>query len=95
MNKTCYRIYTEAKNVDGIKNLVKFYFDGTTIYMTDGFFEGQSEKSLVIEVILDREWGDGPHPNYSKVRTFAEFLKNSNEQKSVLITRTEVEVEII
>ena len=89
MTKTLYRIYTEAKNVDGIKNLVKFYFDGATIYMTDGFFEGRSEKSLVIEVIISGLTTD------SKIKTFAEFLKNSNEQKSVLITRTEVEVEII
>jgi uncharacterized membrane protein YqgA involved in biofilm formation len=61
--------------------------------MTDGFFEGQSENSLVIEVI-GSSLGDWLTFD-QHIKKFAEFLKNSNEQKSVLITRTEVEVEII
>jgi hypothetical protein len=48
-----YRICTENKRKKWICNLVAGHFGGFTVYKTMGYYKGQREKSLVIEIVTD------------------------------------------
>jgi len=45
-----YRLFTENKNYEQIKKLIRDYFDGATIIKADGIWQGKPEHSLIIEI---------------------------------------------
>jgi len=93
MNGTLVRIWTEDLNLDRIKVEVGHYFSAYTIFSASGVWDGTSENSLVIEILVP----EGPYHNtrIGYVRNIAEFIKALNNQKAVLVTRTPVESELI
>jgi uncharacterized membrane-anchored protein YitT (DUF2179 family) len=46
-----YRIYTERKNIKGVKNILDGLFNGYTLIKADGRWKGTDEASLIIEVV--------------------------------------------
>ncbi len=73
-----YRILTENKNLDNVKKLAAAHFDGFTIYKAVGYWKGNEEESLVIEI-----WAQ--EKDEAMVRALAEKIKVINSQESVLI----------
>jgi len=83
------RIITEDKNRNGIIDLVKYCFDGFTIIEAAGYWKGQVENSLVIEICgyFDDTMIDG-------VEKIAERIKVLNKQEAVLIQWLECKSEL-
>ena len=82
-----YRIYTENKNFDDVIRIAGCYFDGFTVLTGKGFWQGESEDSLILEVIgenLDR-----------KVKELAEDIKVLNQQDCVLIQKVKNQAEFV
>ena len=81
-----YRIYTERKKLRWMCEMISDYFGGFTMYKTLGYWDAKAERSVCIEIITDK--------------SLAEFYLNQirlkimgvNQQESVLITKSEVEV---
>lgn len=85
---TVYKIYTEDKNRDRVINIVSQKFDGFTLYECSGFWQGNPEKSIVIEIIT----GCKEIEEISKVRWIAEKIKEVNEQQTVYVTKANVDL---
>jgi len=81
-----YRIYTEDKKADHmIAELMQAWgFPGFTMYDTVGYWQGASEQSLVIEVVI--EASPDPLADYHKIRAMAWAIGNRLEQEEVLVT---------
>jgi hypothetical protein len=78
-----YRIYTQdcLRHGEGVKKAMKAAgIDGFTILRGLGYWKGEEEFSMVVEVI-------GPErPTKGKVKRAAELIKTWNNQKEVLVT---------
>ena len=72
-----YRIYTEDKHDGVAESLAALSFDALTIIRTEGYWKGQSEDSMIIEVLTDCA---------TTVRLVAEKIRRVNDQEAVLIT---------
>ena len=83
-----YRIYTERKNIGGIKEILDDGFDGYTLIDTVGVWEGETESSLIIEII-------GEENQAYDIRTVAQVIGRLNCQDAVLITQAVVKGELI
>lgn len=81
-----YRIYTENKNREQIEKIVSELFDGFTVIESTGYWRGQREISLIIE-ILDT----GLVNVAERIEFIAEKIKKINDQESVLVTKHEIE----
>ena len=75
-----YRIYTEAKNKREIVLLTGKQFESFTLQLTIGYYRGNPEKSIVIEIV---------GANEREVQQLAQRIQKMNGQKSVLITRSQ------
>lgn len=74
-----YRLYTEDKNRETVKEIVSKYFDGYTLLSGEGVWKGNEEKSLVIEIYtLD-------HNAEHVIQKIADEIEIRNEQESVLV----------
>ena len=73
-----YRIYTEAKNKRQIVLLTGKHFESFTLQPTIGYYRGNPENSIVIEIV---------GANEREVRQLAQRIQKMNGQKSVLVTR--------
>ncbi len=73
-----YRIYTEDVNRSGILGIVSNVFDGFTVFQTFGYWKGNRESSLVIEIV-------GDSSDKSKIRKIAKAIRLVNRQDSVLV----------
>jgi hypothetical protein len=82
-----YRIYTENKNLEKIKELASSYLESFTIFQAGGCWKGAWEDSVVIESIGKFLLGD--------VRRLAMEIKKMNDQEAVLITQEDVEIILI
>ncbi|KKK83012.1 hypothetical protein LCGC14_2797650 [marine sediment metagenome] len=79
LNGILYRIMTEDLNRDQVIKLASKYFDGYSISKPgarSGFWKGQEEASLLIEVITSAK---------NKVMQLANEIKKLNNQESVLV----------
>jgi len=75
-----YRIFTENKNYAAITDRLDIQFpDGYTIINANGAWQGQREKSLIIEIV-----SDSPSIE-SDIGKLAYWLKKYNEQDVVLL----------
>ena len=71
-----HRILTQDINRPGILTATNKYFNGYTIRPGIGYWEGQAEDSLTIEVITD---------NTPDVMKLAKDIKSINKQDAVLV----------
>jgi hypothetical protein len=78
-----YRIFTENKNKAKVESIVAEHFPGFTIYEADGYWEGQKEKSLIIEIMTD------VLADVISVKAIARDIKIANKQQAVLIQNIE------
>lgn len=79
-----YRVCTENKNYQDITDYLDNHFlDGYTIINANGAWQGQREKSLIIEIIETT--------GMTAMRHFAYWLKKYNEQQAVLIEVIEID----
>jgi len=77
-----FRILTENKNKRSIIALMVSAYLGFTLYEAYGYWNGQGEKALIIEVAnADRD----------TINAIAEAIKVINNQEAVLIQRLRVE----
>jgi hypothetical protein len=82
-----FRIYTENKNYERvILPLLDTAFDGFTCYRGEGYWRGEKEPSLLIEVYTN---------NRHLIHAIAERIKHHNKQEAVLITETDCTVELV
>lgn len=81
-----YRIYTEDLNRDKVNAIVGKYFSGHTIIAAEGTWLQEPEKSLIVEIITD---------DRKKVFRIAAEIKRTNNQESVLVTSSNIEVDFI
>jgi hypothetical protein len=68
--------------------LVDYYFESFTVYRTDGFWQGNKELSLCIEIIHENRTAE-------IVKELARDIKKLNSQEAVLLTSHDVEMELI
>lgn len=83
-----FRIFTEDKNRDALRFGIAERFDAFTLLDAWGFWKGEPEKSLVIEIVGDPEIE-------ATVRELALWIKRTNEQEAVLIERLENHSELV
>lgn len=87
---TKYRILTEDNNRKAIAALVSSRFGGFTMFPAIGYWKGQQENSLVIEILADSL------PEVEEaVRGIVTAIKRVNSQESVLLEITEVRAEFL
>jgi hypothetical protein len=77
-----YRLFTEDKNHKDIEKIVSRYFDGFTIIPALGYWKGERERSLIIEISSETD-------EESQIRQLASEIKLYNHQQSVLIERVQ------
>lgn len=80
-----HRIYTEAKNEREIVRLASARFESFTVQPTSGYYKGRRERSIVLEII-------GARPRL--VEDLAQLIGRMNGEKSVLILKTRVGVQL-
>ena len=73
-----YRICTEAKNPRTIAKLAGEMFKGCSIWRGEGYWQGKSEASLMVEVFSELDL-------LPTVKAFARYIKKLNAQEAVLI----------
>jgi hypothetical protein len=84
----CFRIYTENKRDGVAERLTAAHFDAFNITETTGFWKGQREDSIVIEILA----ADG----YAlKVDALAGELRRELQQEAVLVTAHDVDSKLI
>jgi len=82
-----YRIYTENKNLEGIKMILNRAFESYTLLEGIGVWKGTEENSLIIEVL------SAIPPAYFKI--VAEDIKELNKQEAALLTVQETELKLV
>lgn len=81
-----YRILTEAKNVEGVKQeLIRLGLD-YTVYQAEGAYKGAPESSLVIELDNVRR---------EVVFVAARLIRDMNTQEAVLVQEIPVVSEMV
>ena len=85
---TRYRIYTELKKKECLIEYLASRLEGYTVFYCDGYWLGSREDSLVIEYIAGRM-------GRVEVDNIAHWIKEHNNQQSVLVTQEEVTVDYI
>ena len=82
-----YRIYTENKNLEGIKEILNRTFNAYTLFEGLGVWRGTEEKNLTIEILSEIA------PMYLALVVYD--IKKANNQEAVLLTWYEVESRLI
>jgi len=83
-----YRLYTERKNLKWVCGMVSEYFGGFTVYKALGYWQGKPEKSVVVEIITSEVAAA------YKIKQIVLKIKGYNDQDAVLVTETEINVEV-
>ena len=81
-----YNIYTERKKLRWICEMVSDYFGGFTVYKTRGYWNAKAERGVCIEIVTDN-----PLAKFY-LKQIRLKIMGVNQQDSVLITKSEVEV---
>ena len=81
-----HRLYTEQKNKRGITKLLSEQFENFTLQPVTGYYKGNSEKSIVVEIVGAKQ---------ASIRTVAERIKKLNGQKSILTIKFRGQSEVI
>jgi hypothetical protein len=83
-----YRLYTEDLNRGAIVERVGTYFPGFNIREAEGYYKGQRERAIVIELMA-------PAEQAHVVKFLAAVIKQLNRQECVLVTVQDVDAEFI
>lgn len=88
-----YRIYTENKSPDETPHLVAGIvigagINGCTIYTGTGYWKGQIERNLTVEILTVGNC-------YDTVRAIAETIKDRLAQEAVFVTAETVDAELV
>lgn len=75
-----YRIFTENINKPEIASITSKQFDGFTMLEGVGYWQGERENSLVVEIIAP-----DTRDNHERVNTIAREIKQANKQQAVLV----------
>ena len=78
-----FRILTENKNKAKVIEAAAGLFSGLTVYETIGFWQGEREKSLVIEILQT----DEEQLIEVKAKHLCQHLKDTNGQDAVLLQK--------
>jgi uncharacterized membrane-anchored protein YitT (DUF2179 family) len=81
-----YRILTENKNRKQIIKLVSDRFDGFTVIKTQGYWKGQTERSLIIEINTNAEW---------EIKEICQEIRDYNKQECVMLQKILTNTEFI
>lgn len=85
-----YRVCTENKNYENIVNYLDQHFpDGYTIINANGAWQGQREKSLIIEIVSNKPYAE------SSIGKLCYWLKKYNEQDAVMVQAIEIESQLM
>lgn len=78
-----YRIFTENKNLSGIKKILNRLFNGYSIFQLAGFWQGITEKSLCIEILSNNQY------KHLKIRIdqAAKEIGELNKQEAILVEK--------
>lgn len=85
-----YRIYTES-NLEFDKTAISFvsdYFEGFTVIHAKGYWQGQAEDSLIIEIVATPQ-------DRIRIVQIAQNIKSANGQQAVMLTIQPIEVEFL
>ena len=83
--KSIHRIYTEDKNKRAIVRLASKRFESLTVQPTLGYYRGQRERSIVLEIVGG---------SAAAVQNLARAIAAMNGQKSVLVTKVRGAVQV-
>lgn len=83
-----YRLYTEDINRKGIVDRVSKYFPGFNIREAEGYYKGQGEKAIVIELVA---MSSQAHV----VRFLGKVIAQMNRQECVLVTSQDCKAEFV
>jgi len=87
-----YRICTENKNYPAILDQLDSRFpNGYTIINANGAWQGQREKSLIIEIVE----GGIPYVDITDINRLVYWLKKYNEQDAVMLQVIEIESQLL
>lgn len=75
-----FRIFTENVNKDGIADITSKQFDGFTMLEGVGYWKGERENSLVVEIVAP-----DTRDSHERVNTIAREIKQANKQQAVLL----------
>jgi hypothetical protein len=76
--------------------IIAKYFSGATIYPAHGLWKGKPEYSTIIEIIDNDYYCPNQGESYtSAIELLARELKDQFKQESVLVTRQDVESELL
>ena len=75
-----YRIFTEDTNRSRIEELCSNFFDAFTLISAQGFWKGNKENSLIVEVVDDNDITD-------QINNLALAIKRDNKQEAMLIQK--------
>ena len=89
MNKL-YRVYTEDKNRETTEETIKSLFSGFTLYQGLGFWKGEKEKSLVIEIIAEDN-----SETRENLLALGLALKRHNQQENVYLVESKILTDLI
>lgn len=83
---TLYRLFTENVNKEWICQCISRHFPGFTLLEGIGYWEGQGERSLCIEIVTE---------DADKVRIISHAIKEHNKQDSILVQKISIEGKLI
>jgi len=86
MDAIRYRIYTE--DIQGTEDIAAQHFSAFTIMKTRGYFRGEPEHSIIIEIV-------GCVADRPLVNKVARIIREKNEQRLVLVTSDNVDLNLI
>jgi len=87
---TTYRIYIERKNVKAVCLLTSEHYGSFTIYEGVGYWQGQREKSLIVEIICS-----GSKVDDKTVKNLCLKIKGLCRQEAVMMTKIVTDMEIV
>ena len=90
-----YRLITENKNRDGIEDILKVFFTGSTIYEATGFWKNTKEQSLIIEIDDGNCRVGVLRDNYTEILRLAKVIKKLNNQDAVMVQQIQTRTEFI
>lgn len=84
------RLYTEKK--ENLTELASQQFESFTLYDAIGAWKGTTENSVIIEIIAN---DDNVDSVWHAAKGLAEIIKRINRQQAVMLTRQNVNMELI
>lgn len=85
-----YRLYAENINKDKIREIVSKRFDEFTMIEAQGYWKGNKENNLVIEIVADKFY-----VNAILIKEIAREICEMNKQERVMVIDAHVNQEFI